>query len=345
MFNKNLKYFRLKKQLTKRKLAEEINVTPMAITNYESGKRTPTDMSIIKKIAEVLDVRILDLLKVRDDELVFRHGEFRKNTALTETNQEFLRESVEEYFSRFMSIVGILGGEVLPDAPKINALKLTGNSEIDAKALRLHLNLAPLGPIKNLLEVLENQGILVYVCDIDNDHFFGMNGTVNNRPYIIVKKKMTPERSRSTIVHELAHLMFRWPSDYSDKEIENIATSISGAFLFPKEDALRELGIKRTSIFTKDAYLVAIEYGISMYMLVKRARLLEIINSNIEKYFYVKASQRGWKKNEPSRIPVEQPKLFEQLVYRAINENVISIQKGAELLKVSYDEVAELSII
>ena len=77
-------------------------------------------------------------------------------------------------------------------------------------------------------------------------------------------------------------------------------------------------------------------------MLVKRARLLEIINSNVQKYFYVKTYQRGWKKYEKSRIPVEQPKLFEQLVYRAINENEISIQKGAELLKVSYDDVADI---
>ncbi len=51
------------------------------------------------------------------------------------------------------------------------------------------------------------------------------------------------------------------------------------------------------------------------------------------------ASKAGWRKNEPTQIERERPALFEQLVYRAINENDISFQKGAELLKVPYDEI------
>ena len=50
MFSKNLKYYRLKNNLTKRKLSEISGLTPMAITNYEAGTRTP-DMDIIKKLA------------------------------------------------------------------------------------------------------------------------------------------------------------------------------------------------------------------------------------------------------------------------------------------------------
>ena len=69
---------------------------------------------------------------------------------------------------------------------------------------------------------------------------------------------MTPERNRSTIVHELAHLMFVWPESMDDKEIEKMATAIGGAFLFPESDTKRELGIRRSAI-TKDMVLVAVE--------------------------------------------------------------------------------------
>jgi hypothetical protein len=55
--------------------------------------------------------------------------------------------------------------------------------------------------------------------------------------------------------------------------------------------------------------------------------------------FYVKAAKDGWRKNEPPRIDKEDPTLFKQLVYRAINENEISIQKGAELLRIPYNEI------
>lgn len=41
MFSKNLKFYRLRKNLTKSALAEAIQVTPMAITHYEDGSRLP----------------------------------------------------------------------------------------------------------------------------------------------------------------------------------------------------------------------------------------------------------------------------------------------------------------
>lgn len=337
MFSKNLKYYRLKNAMSKKKLAEQVNVSPMAISNYENGKRKP-DMELLKQMAKVLEVRVSDFLAVRNDKLVFCHGEFRKTSALSMNQQEYVRESVEEYFNRFMTVVEILGGEVLPDAPPTSMLQLTGNSEDDAHSLRNHLNLALDGPIDNLIEILENKGILIYVCEINNDKFSGMNGFVNGRPYIIINKNMSPERNRSTIVHELSHLMFKWPQDTEDSSIEELATAISGAFLFPKTDAIRELGIRRT-VISKDMLLVAQEYGISMFLLVKRAQLSGVISKSVAKEFYVRASSAGWRKNEPVRIDKENPTLFEQLVYRAVNENEISMQKGAELLRISYDEI------
>ncbi|KLU59275.1 hypothetical protein CEB3_c42610 [Peptococcaceae bacterium CEB3] len=340
MFSKNLKYYRLKNAMSKKELAEQVNVSSMAISNYENGKRKP-DMELLKRMANVLGVRVSDFLAVRNNKLLFCHGEFRKNFALSVAQQEYVRESVEEYLNRFMTIVEILGGDVLPDAPVTNVLQLSCDSERDAELLRKHLNLAIDGPIDNLTEILENKGILVYICEINNDRFSGMNGLVNGRPYIVVNRNMSPERNRSTIAHELSHLMFKWPDNMADGKIEEIATAISGAFLFPKSDAIRELGIRRTiiSIISKDILLVAQEYGISMYLLAKRAQLLGIISAGSAKEFYIAASSAGWRKNEPVRVEKEKPTLFEQLVYRAINENDISMQRGAELLKIRYDEI------
>lgn len=339
MFSKNLKYYRLKNNLSKKELASRISVTPMAITNYESGSRQP-DMDILKRLAGVLGVRVSDFLATRNENLVFAHGEFRKNSTLQISQQEYVRESVEEYLGRFFSVVDLLGGEVLPKAPDCHAVPMSGAVEADATAMRKHLGISLEGPIDDLIGTLENKGILVYVCDIPNDKFSGMNGFVNNRPYIIVNGRMSPERNRSTIAHELAHLIFDWPDDLPESSIENMATAISGAFLFPQNDALRELGVRRRSV-SKDMILVCKEYGISMMLLVKRAQIAGIISESVAKSFYIEASKHGWKKNEPHRIAPEQPLLFEQLVYRAVNENDISIQKGSELLRIPYAEVVK----
>ena len=147
MFSKNLKYYRLKKGLTKKALADKANVSPMAITNYESGKRKP-DMDTLKSLAEALEGRVSDFLVMRSETIKFSHGEFRKNLTLSQSQQEFVRESVEEYFDRFMTAVDILGGEVLPDAPSCHVLELSADDEGNAALLREHLGFSKDGPIE-----------------------------------------------------------------------------------------------------------------------------------------------------------------------------------------------------
>lgn len=338
MFDKNLKYYRLKKNMTKKELASLAGVTPMAITYYENGERKP-GMDTIKALAKALDVRVADFLSNRNENLVFAHGEFRKGSKLQVSQQEYIRESVEEYMSRFYSIVDILGGEVLPKAPICHSLPLSDHAEEDAKVLRKHLRISDAGPIGNLVELFENKGILVYFFDAPSDAFSGMNGFVNERPYVIINKNMMPERIRSTMVHEMAHFIFAWPDNMPEKEVEERATAISGAFLFSAEDARRELGIRRT-VVSKDMELTCREYGISMYLLVKRAEICGIITSAAAKDFYIRAGQLGWKKKEPVRIGKEEPTLFSQLVFRAVSEKEITVQKGAELLKQPYSLVA-----
>ena len=94
---------------------------------------------------------------------------------------------------------------------------------------------------------------------------------------------MRAERKRTTILHEAAHLVFIWDSG-KEKENEDEATAIAGAALIPAKDLLRELG-PRKSALTKDMVLVCKEYGISMYLLVKRASITGIISDYVEKDF------------------------------------------------------------
>jgi transcriptional regulator with XRE-family HTH domain len=128
MFSKNLKFYRLRKQMSKKELADKANLTPMAITNYEKGVRKP-DMRTLQSLADALEVRIIDFLAVRNENISFVHGEFRKNASLSKTQQEYIHECVEEYFNRFMTVVEILGGEVLPDAPACHCIPLSQNPE------------------------------------------------------------------------------------------------------------------------------------------------------------------------------------------------------------------------
>ena len=58
----NLKELRLKKGLSQEQLAKQLNISSVAICQYELGKRCP-NASILKKLAQVLDCSVDDLLK------------------------------------------------------------------------------------------------------------------------------------------------------------------------------------------------------------------------------------------------------------------------------------------
>ncbi|MGD9569115.1 MAG: helix-turn-helix domain-containing protein [Sedimentibacter sp.] len=339
MFGKNLKYYRLKNNMTINELAKRIGVTDMAISNYEHDKRTP-DMQVLRKLEEALNIKVVDFMSVRDENLQFAHGEFRKNATLTKSKQELLHESIEEYFNRFFTVVNFLGSTVLQKSPKIHSLQLVDDLEICAGRLREWLKLSLEGPVINLINILENNGILVYLIDFCDNKFSGINGIVNGYPYIAVNKNMTPERQRFTISHELAHMAFIWGEEINDKNRENMSNGIAGAFLFPRKDALRELGPKRSKI-QGDMQVPAAEFGISMMCLAYRAKELDIVSESAYKSFMIRVSQLGWKKSEPSRIEKESSNLFKQLVYRAIEEDEISVQRGAELLDVTYKQISE----
>ncbi|MBP5198952.1 MAG: ImmA/IrrE family metallo-endopeptidase [Lachnospiraceae bacterium] len=339
MFGKNLKYYRLQNKMSMKDLSAACGLTSMAISNYESGKRMP-DMNTINMLAEVLGIHVVDFLESRNESLSFEHREFRKHASLSKGQQEYIQESVEEYFSRFFDAVCFIGGNPLPEPPKCFTLKRDGDYEKDAAKLRKYLDLPAEGPVDELIRILENKGILVLEVDIDNDHFSGMNGFVNGYPYISININMRQERKRTTILHELAHLMFAW-DEADEEQNEKDATAIAGAVLISKNDLLRELGQRKTMI-TKDMAIVCQEYGISMYLLVKRAAIAGIISASLEKNFYIRANKANYRKNEPNRVKTEEkPRLFKQLVYRAVNEEGVSIQRGAELLRISVPEMEE----
>lgn len=339
MFSKNLKYYRLKNNLTKRKLSEISGLTPMAITNYEAGTRTP-DMEIIKKLASALGCKPADFLRSRNSDLKFNHAEFRKSSTFGKERQEYIRESVEEYFDRFFTVVEFLGGDVIPDSSSYKKIPITDNYESSAKQLREKLGIALSGPIGKITVLLENKGFLLLELDIDDDKFSGMNGSVNNYPYIVINKNMTDQRKRTTIIHELAHLMFAWDKDVDEKEIEKEATKIAGAFLIPRDDVIRELGPHRKSV-SFDMVATCNEYGISMQQLVKRAVQCNVITESAEVGFYKFLNANGLRKKEFAKFEKEEPQLFKQLVFRAVTQQEISIQKGAELLNESYKYVED----
>lgn len=333
MIGKNLKYYRLKKGASKKDIATECGVSSADVTAFEEGKKEPP-FEVVQKLAQFFNVDIIDFIDRRNDDVGFEHGKFRKTRSFPKAKQELIREETEIYFGGLLDVVSFLGDDVLPESPPLCALTFTGDFESDALALRRALRFSEEGPIGNLIGQLENKGFLIFETDVDAK-FSGMNGLVDGRSYVVLNKTHTTERKRTTTAHELAHLMFKAPPGFPKPEIEEYATKIAGAFLFPSGDVKRELGIKRTRLSAVEP--TCKEYGISAALLYVRAFQCGVITEGVYRWYSKQArTDRG------SRIENESPELFAQLVCRAIDEGEIGISKGAELLRTTYREVCEL---
>lgn len=62
-FSERLKYYREKANISKSELARIIRVSPSYITKLENGEKTNPSLEICVKIADVLNIKISDLLK------------------------------------------------------------------------------------------------------------------------------------------------------------------------------------------------------------------------------------------------------------------------------------------
>lgn len=336
MIGKNLKYYRQLAGLSQDKLAEMVGITKMTISNYENNKRD-ADSDTVIKLADALNIKASALLLNPKGSAVITHAEFRKKSGMSFSSIDMVYEKVDRYLGRFHTVLRVLGDTVLPNASMIEKVPFTDIENCGMK-MREFLSLSSAGPVGNIIDALENRGIIVCQLDLADDCFSGINGTLNGRPYIAVNKNMTPERQRFTLIHELAHILFIIPDDVNE---EKTVDGIAGAFLFPIDDVVREIGYSRTNICGELRSLQR-EYGISMQSILIRAKQAGCITASVYEEHQKWISKSGSRKDEKSGLTPEYSTLFEKLVVRAVSEDMMNMNKASELLELPYSIVQRL---
>jgi hypothetical protein len=103
-------------------------------------------------------------------------------------------------------------------------------------------------------------------------------------------------------------------------------------------------GERRRDFVIRELIELRARFGVSIMGIMKRAEQLNIIDQRTAKGFWIYTGKMKWRANgEPGIekfVPYndyEKPMRFKQLVWRAVSENVISLSKGAVLLKQDID--------
>lgn len=333
MIGERIKQARKATGLSLRTLADRAGVSAMAISKYETGKSTPSS-GVLLSLAKALGVRTEYFFRPVKVEL--HEVEYRKHSRLPKKALNKIEGDITEQIERFIELEQLLpNGPVQPFVlPQTLSPNISTLDEIEnlVTALREAWNLG-VDPIPVLTDMLEERGVKVFQSDAIPGDFDGMAAKVDGIPVIVVSSNAPGDRQRFTLAHELGHLILhgRLAEGLDDEAASN---RFAGAFLAPAPEVRKELGDRRTWLEPQELAVLKKAYGLSMQAWMHRAKDLGILPEThyveMRKYF----SKQDWSKTEPGEAyPKERPQLFEQLVFRALAQDLISESKAAELLR------------
>lgn len=326
--------------LSLRALAEKVGVTAMAISKYENNQSTPSS-TVLLALADALGVRTEYFF--RTTSVNFENVNHREHHKLPEKEEEKVFADIKEQLERWLSLEEVVPTPLsapykLPeDLPA--TISTYGDIENVAILLRQNWKLG-LGPIPDLIDSLESRGIKVLITRYDgHKNFDGLSATVNGAPVIVVGQSWPGDRQRFTIAHELGHLVLG--NMLSGELNEELACHrFAGAFLVPEAKVFECLGHHRKWLEPRELFLLKHEWGLSMQAWSFRAKELKIITQETNRKIW-RDYMGVWKQKskEPGlQYPQEKTFLFDQLVYRALAEDLMGESKAAELLGMSVSD-------
>ena len=284
-------------------------VTKQSLNKYELGLMKPTS-EVILALSRTLNVKPDYFLKKNSIEL--KNISFRKKVSLSKKIEESVIEKAKDYVERFLEIENILCINSIFINPLHNLL-IKDYTDVEAASLRLRESWElGLNPIPNIVEMLEMNGVKVYlideVDDIDGVSFIASN----NIPVVIVNIRNKPvERVRFTIVHELAHILLIFDDDITkdDITIEKICHRFSSCLLIPGKKVKEMIGGQhRNYIAINELINIKEYYGISIRAIVHRLREMNIISQSYYQRWMIYMSKIYGQKNEPGNYLIEEKK-------------------------------------
>ncbi len=333
LFAERFKSARMLNGMSLQDLANKLTtkISRQALHKYERGEVIP-DSEMLIHLCEALNVRPDYFF--RDTKVELSVPEFRKLKRLPVKEQHRIMEHTKDVLARYLELEEIIGIETKFTNPLEDWDVISSFEDIEKASIKVR-KAWKLGsdPIYNTLELLEDNHIKVVTINSE-DSFDGMQTWVNNNVPVIainIARLKSTDRIRFTVLHELGHLLLPL-SGVAEAQKERFCHQFAAAMLIPRETAEKELGKHRKKLFVQELGALKQQYGISIQALVYRARDLGIISDTYVKQFMYLMVHNQWKVIEPIQYTgVEESHRFNQLLFRALAEDLISMSKAAVL--------------
>ncbi len=329
MFNyKKLELARKRRSLTKKVLAESLNLSIQTLSEWENGKTEPKTENLIE-LSKILKFPIdffCDNREVTD--LVKENVSFRALTKMKASDRELALScgSLAIYFDSWVSDKFNL--------PKPNLPNLDGYTpEQAATEIRKYWNIND-EYIDNTIYLLEKNGIRVYSLCEDKKDFDAFSTWVESVPYVFLNTTKSPERSRFDAMHELGHLVLHKNKKLQDKKIEDEANQFASCILMPEES------VKNYDIDLNIGFLIQLKqiWKVSLKALVYRLYKLDLITEWYYRLFMVDINKRGYNTQEPASVERETSIVLTK-IFDILKTDNITIYDVANELKIPVHEL------
>lgn len=297
-------------------LAKEMkSASQVLLSKIEKGLSNVTE-DVFSELSLVLNYP-KEFFYKKHDVYPLKHFYFRKNLGTSMTKARFLESQINILSGNICDLLDAVEIEI--DLPFTDLHKTGLSPEQMADRVRDYFKL-PKGPIKDLIKVVEGQGIIIHLFDFNSDiKISGVSFiTPVGVPVMIINKNMPNSRIVFTIAHELGHILMHFKGGIISEErnVENEADRFASSFLMPSSE------IKSNLYYLTEEKLGDLKryWKVSIQALLFKSRELGTLTPDQYRRWVTKISYYGWRKQEPLEFEISEPKLLYKMLKLHFNE-------------------------
>lgn len=177
----------------------------------------------------------------------------------------------------------------------------------------------PMGPIGNLVGLLESAGVIVWKTEIGTDRIDAVSQVIKGHvPVFMMNHRAPGDRLRFSLAHELGHIVMH---QNGSTNMEEEADIFASEFLMPEKDIRPHLA----NLTVDKAAALKPVWRVSMAAIIKRAADLGQITERHYRTMFTQLSKHGWRMREPIPIEPERPTALADILNVQMSDHGLGI--------------------
>lgn len=314
-FGEKLQSIRELNGLSRKELADKLNLSEQAIWQYENQYTEPK-FEVANELKKIFNVKIqffytkpfiTNVSNIENIAYRAEDREARKKSKMETTFIDFASYFLNEFEKKLN----------LPTSPlqslRDEAMQLYNSYEQPSDKLQTLELIAD--KARTVLDVKTNSELLyklelsgIYILEKNMGASIDAYSTWTNQdePFIILgNKKKSAVRRNFDLAHELGHLLLHCKVDMDSltkdehKMIEKEANNFASFFLLPREQFIEDFSLLQKKSNPESYLDLKLKYMVSIGALEYRAYKMNLLTFEENRYFYATLNRKGYRKNEP----------------------------------------------